>query len=275
MKIVPNTTDAHALVIYGGDDVVTKEFPIVAWAVAVTDDGEHHGLGSPVLPIMVTKDDRTIIVTRGAWISGDHETWFDDEKSAVEAMVADIKKSRERDKRADVAAKQIGKLLKGDRWANEKEIRRHCGSAISDEDLHWTLWSRFERSNAKGSEDVADETGETAMMVLTTEAAVRWARGVGADDRAVARLERWKERGLTDDEKRLYGEYQRRFQMGRGFIELALSHSVNPGTLRQRYHRRRTDINECLRFVPKVRAMNSRDLVRVRRREGRWVSVVV
>lgn len=112
------------------------------------------------------------------------------------------------------------------------------------------------------------------MKVLTVEAAVRAAMKRGADDRAVERLRRWKKRGMTDDDRKVYEIYRRNWNCGRGFIELALSHGVNPGTLRNRCHRRGMTINKALRF-DSSHAHDS-ELVEVRRREdGLWRGKVV
>ena len=109
------------------------------------------------------------------------------------------------------------------------------------------------------------------MMTLSMGSALRWAKDHGADERAMRRLRRWKAAGMTDAEKAVYEDYRTRFAMGRGAIELALAHGLNPGTMRQRVHRRGMDINDALRAKSPTRP----DLVRVKRRDERWVEVDV
>jgi hypothetical protein len=104
------------------------------------------------------------------------------------------------------------------------------------------------------------------MMVLTESAAVRAARRWGVPDEGVEKLRRWKRRGMTDADKQVYEEYRTRFEMGRAFIEIALAHGLNPGTLRRRYYRQKKTIVQALSV-----GRSSRDLVEVKRNDdGVW-----
>jgi hypothetical protein len=110
---------------------------------------------------------------------------------------------------------------------------------------------------------VPNVTDAYAMMVLTEAAAVQAAKRWGLNEEGVARLKRWKRLGMTDEDRRVYHEYRTRFECGRGFIEIALAHGINPGTLRRRYYRRKMTINQALIAGRGI----ERDLVEVHRRD--------
>jgi hypothetical protein len=107
------------------------------------------------------------------------------------------------------------------------------------------------------------------MKMLALDDAVAAARKMGADEHAVKRLKAWRRRGATDGEIEAYRAYQRKWQMGRVRIELAISHGMSPGTLRQRMSRGMT-LNDALR-TPVVARRGMGTLVEVRRGvDGRW-----